>query len=120
MVVEDDPSVREALSEAIRDEGFEPCEAEDGRQALECLSRGTAPCVVLLDLMMPVMNGWQLLEWLEQHPEHDLPVIVMSAASWTEVERLRRTDPHVAGVMRKPLDLEALLEAVHGVCEGPP
>lgn len=120
LVVEDDPGLREALCEAVRDEGFEPCEAQDGRQALECLSRGATPCVMLLDLMMPVMNGWQLLDWFKAHPEHRLPVIVMSAASSSDVDRVRGSGPPVTRVMRKPLDLEALLDAVHVACERAP
>jgi CheY-like chemotaxis protein len=118
LVVEDDESVRDALCQLMRDEGFEPTCARNGQEALAALVGGKSPCLILLDLMMPVMNGWQLLEWFKDHPEHETaPVVVMSAATYSEVERLRRTDRHVTDVVRKPIDVDRLLRAVHAACE---
>lgn len=117
LVVEDDESVRDALCQLMRDEGFEPTCARNGQEALDVLVAGSHPCLILLDLMMPVMNGWQLLDWFKDHPEHQTaPVVVMSAATFGEADRLRRTDQHVADVVRKPIDVDRLLEAVHAAC----
>lgn len=117
LVVEDDESVRDALCQLMRDEGFEPTCARNGQEALDALVGGSTPCLILLDLMMPVMNGWQLLDWFKDHPEHETaPVVVMSAATYNEVERLRRTDRHVTDVVRKPIDVDRLLQAVHAAC----
>lgn len=118
LVVEDDESVRDALCQLMRDEGFEPTSARNGQEALDALVGGSNPCLILLDLMMPVMNGWQLLDWFKDHPEQDTaPVVVMSAATFGEVDRLRRTDRHVTDVVRKPIDVDRLLQAVHAACE---
>src|SRR5512132_4086682 len=84
LVVEDDAALREALSDALRDEGFTVTAAADGREALDLL-RVTAspnPSVILLDLAMPRMNGWQFRA--EQQTDDRIaaiPIVVLSASS---------------------------------------
>jgi CheY-like chemotaxis protein len=93
-------------------EGFQVELASNGKQALERLSAGVHPCVILLDLMMPVMDGWQFRR--EQVQDRDLaaiPVIVVSAAGR---ERIAEIDANA--YLTKPVDLEQLLESVTQYC----
>jgi signal transduction histidine kinase/CheY-like chemotaxis protein len=112
LVVEDDETIRLILREVLEDEGYRVVTAQNGREALEILSSGARPCVILLDLMMPVMNGWQLLEALHQRGDlARLPVVVVSAA--TGVCELP------AGARRclpKPIHLGNLLAAIAESC----
>ncbi len=78
-MVDDDRDIRESLAQILVEEGFEVTSAENGKVALEEIAR-RVPDVVLLDLMMPVMNGWQVLETLRSSPEHaQIQVVVLSA-----------------------------------------
>ena len=84
--------------------------APDGRAALDLLHRGARPGLVLLDLMMPVMNGWQFREAQRAEPDlADIPVVIVSGDA-----RLDRRTAELAGVewLRKPLDLDVLLDMV--------
>lgn len=111
MVVDDDAEIRVTLCEILADTGLETVCAENGREALEHLRDGSeTPCVILLDLMMPVMNGRQFLE--ERRRDDVLskvPTIVITAG---DAQRL----PEHVPVMRKPVALDALLDAVGKHC----
>jgi CheY-like chemotaxis protein len=107
LVVDDDVAIRETISELLRDEGYEVVCAENGAQALVALGRMGTPGVVLLDLMMPVMSGWELLEVLQENDRlSKIPVVVVSAM----------TAPGTRGHLDKPIDLDQLLETVHKFC----
>ena len=81
-VVEDDVDTRDMLGKFLELEGFRVEVASNGQQALERLASGVHPCVILLDLMMPVMDGWQFRRHQARHQEiAEIPVIVVSAAS---------------------------------------
>jgi CheY-like chemotaxis protein len=93
-------------------EGFDVELAANGKQALERLSSGVHPCVILLDLMMPVMDGWQFRrEQVRDRDLADIPVIVVSAAGR---ERIAEIDANA--YLTKPVDLEQLLERVSQYC----
>ena len=111
MVVEDDAHIREAIAEALDEEGFEVVEAANGREALDKLHHEPA-ALVLLDLMMPVMDGWQFRE-AQLHDEKlaDIPVVVLSAA----VDPAVPAERHFA----KPCDLDDLLDTVREFTGGP-
>src|SRR5690242_695856 len=80
LVVEDDSDLRESLSQALRDHGFAVTPASNGQQALDLLRSGTRPTVILLDLMMPVLNGWELRDALREDPVlSGIPQLVISA-----------------------------------------
>src|SRR3954470_12387725 len=83
LVVDDDPDIRESVRLVLEDEGYEVEEAADGAAALALLRAATTrPDVILLDLMMPVMNGWQFrAAQLADDDLADIPVIVLSADS---------------------------------------
>jgi two-component system nitrogen regulation response regulator NtrX len=99
LVVDDDQDIRESLGQILTEEGFEVISASNGREALEEIARKT-PDVMLLDLMMPVLTGWEVLETLRLSSTHrNLPVVVLSA-----LEAKGCTD-----FIQKPIQLPKLL-----------
>ena len=111
-IVEDDLDTREMLARFLELEGFAVESAENGKMALERLGGGTRACVILLDLMMPVMDGWQFRQAQIQNQElAKIPVIVVSAAGR---ERIGRIDANA--YLSKPVDLEELLGCVTQFC----
>jgi CheY-like chemotaxis protein len=106
MVVEDDALIREMVMQVLALEGFTTVGASNGAEALKHLKQArVAPSLILLDLMMPVMNGWQFrARQLEDPALAGIPVIVMSASD----ERDLPADAHVG----KPFEIDELLEAI--------
>src|SRR5215472_42700 len=101
MFVEDEPEVRESLAELLTNEGFNVVTATDGQDALEQLDSGFRPCLIILDLLMPRMDGVDLCRALHRDPTLvDIPVIVYSGAHDLD-ERTR--DLGVAIVFQKPM-----------------
>jgi CheY-like chemotaxis protein len=87
MVVDDMPVVRETVAKLLKHEGFDTVCAANGQEALDAV-RQAPPDLVLLDVMMPVMDGMQFLEQLRADPKiRDIPVIVMTAFSDDEWQR---------------------------------
>jgi CheY-like chemotaxis protein len=108
LVVDDDADVREALGQALEDEGFAVLLAEDGQEGFD-LMVARQPDLVLLDLMMPRMSGWQLVEAVKKNPAvNKIPIFVLTAA------------PDTAGVQRdypvfiKPIRVERMLRTIRG------
>jgi CheY-like chemotaxis protein len=109
LVVDDDDAIREVVAEVLRDEGYGVICAANGAQALDALGRGPLPHLILLDLMMPVMSGWELLEHLQQHDDMcRIPVVVVSAMA----------APGVSEHLSKPIELDLLLETVNRWTKG--
>jgi CheY-like chemotaxis protein len=110
--VDDDPGIRESVTEVLSSEGYRVLEAPDGAEALVQLDGLEERCVVLLDLAMPRMNGLELLNELSRRGRSDrFPVVVMSAnAHPRELEF-----PQVVALLRKPFELDELLRWVE-VC----
>jgi CheY-like chemotaxis protein len=104
---------RDMLGRFLELEGYQVEVASNGKQALERLTaQGIHPCVILLDLMMPVMDGWQFRrEQVRDQHLANIPVIVVSAAGR---ERIAEIDANA--VLTKPVDLEQLLERVTQYC----
>src|SRR5438128_10420814 len=112
MIVEDDEDFRTVLSWTLEDEGCRIAPACNGREALELLARDDLPDLVLLDLNMPGMDGWQLRHELERRlPDVELPIAVMTAARAQSAEALR-----VVEVLQKPFPLERLVALVDRYC----
>ncbi len=109
LVVEDDRDVRETVIEALEDQGYEADGAGDGAAALDVLRSGTElPTLILLDLMMPGMNGQQFREaQLADGTLDAIPVVLLSADA--SIEQKAAT-MQAAGFLRKPVRLAALLE----------
>jgi two-component system response regulator CpxR len=101
--VDDDDSIREVLAEVLRDEGYAVACAGNGEQALTALRDHGHPDLMLLDLMMPVMSGWELLELLQGSADLSrIPVVVVSAMN----------APGACEHLAKPIDLDRLLATV--------
>jgi CheY-like chemotaxis protein len=110
LVVDDDVAIRVLVTRILRREGYETAEAANGQEALD-LMRGNTYEAVVLDLMMPVMSGFELIRYLTSHEDAGSPpVIVISATSEADLKSI--DSPAVHTVLRKPFDVRALVEAV--------
>lgn len=111
MVVEDDPDIRECVQMILEDEGFEVVTACNGAEAEKELAHMEEPCVVLLDLMMPVMSGWELLDHLRRDGKlkHGMRVVVVSAAP-------ANLPSGPVKCMRKPVRADQLIATVRQYC----
>lgn len=107
-VVDDDEDIRESMRDLLTDEGYAVTTAANGAEAIDVMA-DIRPCVVLLDLMMPVMNGWQVVEEMRRRNLHDIPVCVVSAMR-------DRAPAHVHCVLGKPVNVKKLLLIVEKEC----
>jgi CheY-like chemotaxis protein len=111
LVVEDDRDIRESLVEVLEDAGYRVSSAGDGRQALEVLEAAPErPALILLDLMMPVMNGFQFREEQLARPHlAEVPVLVITADANAKA---RAGILKAAGLLQKPVKIQPLLEHI--------
>lgn len=115
LVVDDEPAIVEAISSVLEDEGHAVATAHDGLAALDLLRDGLRPCLTILDLMMPRMNGWELRESMLADPAlADLPVAVVSALGLTEMRQLR-----LSAVIAKPFRLDQIVQLADRHCAPP-
>ena len=114
LVVDDDADIRDSLREVLEDEGYDVTCVANGREALDHLRTASpAPCVILLDLMMPIMDGWQFRREQKANPEiSEIPLIVITATG------NRPVLIDAAELVLKPLELVRLFEAVERYCGG--
>ena len=116
LIVEDDRDTREMLGRFLELEGFDVQSAANGDLALQALQRDGKPCVILLDLMMPVMNGWQFREAQKQDPGlAAIPVVVITAAG----PRQEIPPINADGWLSKPVDFDRLLATIGPLCGTP-
>ena len=109
LVIDDDVDVRNVMSLLLRAEGYRVATAANGRDALDYLGQGEVPDLILLDVMMPVMDGWQFLQRQQQDPAlAQIPIIILSAASDV-------TSVAVAH-FQKPVPFDQLLETIKKYC----
>lgn len=114
LIVEDDASLRETLADLLADEGYRVAEAANGQEALQRLRGAALPCIILLDLMMPVMNGWEFREHQRRDPAlAGIPVAVVTGVRNT-LDKVAALD--AVGYFQKPIDIPALLETVSQYC----
>ncbi|HEX8908771.1 MAG TPA: response regulator [Anaeromyxobacteraceae bacterium] len=114
MLVEDDLAIRETLRELLEGEGYGVQSAENGRDALARLRTSEPPRLILLDLTMPVMDGWAFRRAQRRDPALSrIPVVVLSA-DHPLAEKV--SDMAVAGYLAKPFELAALLDTVQRYC----
>jgi CheY-like chemotaxis protein len=113
LVVEDDHDIRVSVRNLLEDEGYRVLTVTDGRAALELLERAEpSPSLIILDLMLPVMDGWQFAERLRASPRlAGIPIVIMSAYQ----------DPpppeDVVAFVKKPIDTDTLLHVVDRYCD---
>jgi DNA-binding response OmpR family regulator len=109
LVVDDDEDLRDSLAELFADEGYEVLTAGNGEVALHLLDTIELPCIVILDLMMPVLDGNQVYERMQNDPRlAKVPVII----STSDPSRA----PSGLLIMKKPINLDRLLAAVKHLC----
>ncbi len=107
LVIEDDQAIREGVAEVLSAEGYTVAEAANGLEGLR-EARDQPPSLIVLDLMMPTMNGWQFRQEQQRDPAlADIPVIILSAYSEMPGPRLDE-----AARFAKPFDIVTLLLAV--------
>jgi CheY-like chemotaxis protein len=112
LIVDDDPDILEVTSFVIENEGMAVETARNGEEALALLRAGRRPRLVLFDLIMPVMNGWEFLEEVAKDPSlRQIPIVVLTAADHVEVTG-------AVQVLSKPMDLMALLQVVEHYVRG--
>lgn len=114
LIIEDNPAIREVLKMGLEMERCAVSEAEDGRQALEKLHSVATPNLILLDLLMPGMNGYEFLEEIKKdalNPISRIPVVVISAVATIARERLSKA----AAIVGKPVDLDTLMSTIHSI-----
>ncbi|MFT3770120.1 MAG: response regulator [Minicystis sp.] len=109
LVVDDDPDLREAMIDVLAGEGYHLVTAANGREALDLLAQGERPDVILLDLMMPVMNGHEMrAHQLADGAIADIPVVVMTAGALDD----RVPELRAAACFKKPVALDDLLRVI--------
>jgi CheY-like chemotaxis protein len=111
LLVDDDEDLRDSIADLLRQRGYFVETAEDGHQALALIASHHTPCVVLLDLVMPGMDGWKFLGIVQADPQmQSIPIVIASAHAATHAPA------GTAGVLRKPFDLEELFATVERHC----
>ena len=117
VIIEDDADLRETMQDLLEMEGFSVYTAENGKAGLKLIENSGKPCLILLDLMMPEMNGWEFLEAMQRDKQALLaqtPVAVVSAAAdMSDVQQ-----QYGCSVLKKPVSLDRLLALAHAHCDG--
>ena len=117
LIVEDDPDVAQSVAEVLKASGYSTAVAANGREALDQLQASVLPDLILLDLMMPVMDGWQFREEQRKSVALDaVPVVIVTADGNA---RGKAAAIHAAGHVGKPATIDDLLDAVEQVCGVP-
>jgi len=113
LVVEDDIDIRADLTEVLRERGYDVFAAGDGSSALQHLKEAGPPGLILLDLTMPVMNGWDFRKIQLRDPElAEVPVVILSGNEGIAMEA---ANMHAAGYIQKPYSLESLVETAQRI-----
>lgn len=108
LVVDDDPDLRTSLCDALEDAGYTTAQAHNGRDAIDWLGRHKLPALILLDLNMPVMTGWEFLDHKQVDPAiSQVPVVVITA-----IGNAKKAAVSASAVLHKPVTLDELLDVV--------
>lgn len=112
MIVEDDDDIRETLKIALEFKNYPVMEASNGLTALKVLENEPPPCLILLDLMMPEMDGWQFVEEVQKKPQYEkIPIVVLTAFTG-EAKNIG----YAKEILKKPIDFEDLLKVIGRYC----
>jgi CheY-like chemotaxis protein len=115
LIVEDDADLREMMAQLLTLEGYETATVANGREALEYLHRAVAPQVILLDLMMPIMDGYGFLDERRGDPAlASIPIAIVTAGHGVDRARLGHDLP----IVRKPFDIPDLLRVLQTLTLG--
>lgn len=112
LVVDDNEDLLETIAETLADFGYDNVKtAPNGRDAMALIDAGLRPCLIILDLMMPVMDGWEVLYRLQSNPDTSrIKVLILTAVGSF------RSPSNDIDVLHKPFRAEALLEAARRFC----
>jgi two-component system OmpR family response regulator len=110
LIADDEPALRSLLKTNLTFEGFETVTASNGQEALERIKE-EAPDVVLLDVMMPVMDGWRVLEELSKNENRHTKVILVTAKASSEAQ-LQGWELGCDEYLTKPFDLDVMIERI--------
>jgi two-component system alkaline phosphatase synthesis response regulator PhoP len=111
LLVDDDDELRESIADGLEEAGFIVIRASNGNDALGHLRTSSLPSLVLLDLMMPGLNGWELCEVMRGDPVlAEIPIVALSATASMDPESLHLAD--VADWIGKPFDLDQVLGVI--------
>ena len=109
LIVEDEKDILFTLKDFLESENYHILVAENGVEAMELLKTSGIPDLILLDMKMPIMNGWEFaIEFLDKH-DHQSPIVVITAAADAEQ---RAKDISAVGWVEKPFDLDVLLKTI--------
>ena len=112
MVIEDNSISREGIKTILQRHGYDVFSIENGRDALELLMKGLKPDVILLDMLMPVLDGWRLLERLRGTSAVNIPIVITTGTiltrEWAEMQKC-------AGFLKKPIEEQDLLDELRSV-----
>jgi CheY-like chemotaxis protein len=113
LVVDDDPDVRGSVSQLLDTKGYSTVQAENGQKALDILKTTPhLPCLIILDLAMPVMNGYQFLALRAQDPTlRDIPVVIISGNS-----QAGATLKEIDAYLTKPINVDRLIDVIDQHC----
>lgn len=114
LVVDDEPQVVWMLRFTLEAEGYQTFSARDGRAALDEV-RQHRPNLMLLDIMMPIMDGWTVLEELRALPDEERPRVVVVSARASLRDRAKAIELGADAFVPKPFNVDDLLEIVHGL-----
>jgi two-component system response regulator MprA len=113
LIVEDELDIRDTLQEAFEEEGYQVVVAGNGKEALARLEEGPRPSAIILDIVMPIMNGAELYAALQADPALSRIPVVVSTSDPTRA-------PSGVLLMRKPLNLDRLIAAIARICAAAP
>ena len=114
LIIEDDTEIREALTDILEFEGYEVMSVKNGQEGMNYLNQSPRPALILLDFMMPVMNGWQFRNAQKQDPLlADIPVVVLSADNAID-KKAQQVEAN--GFLKKPIELDHLLDMIKQYC----
>ncbi|HEX2424559.1 MAG TPA: response regulator [Actinomycetota bacterium] len=118
LVVDDEPQVIWMLQFSLQAEGYATFAARDGRSALEEI-RAHHPNLMLLDIMMPVMDGWAVLEQMQAIPPEDRPRVIVVSARSSLRDRAKAAELGADAFVSKPFNVDDLLAVLHGLSDAP-
>jgi CheY-like chemotaxis protein len=114
LLVEDEDDIRESLTLLLELRGYKVDSAANGREALSVIRKNSLPCMVILDLNMPLMDGWQLREVMLRDPElSEVPVVIVSGVG----KHKTATQLAAVGHFTKPVDLKTLFALLEQHCK---
>ena len=116
LIVENNYATREALAALLKQRGYKPVTARDGAVALALLASWVNPDLIILDMQMPVLDGWKFLDAVRQSPHRSVPVLVMSGVDLTDEWA---ADHGCAAFLHKPFDETALSAAIGRLLKSP-